>query len=137
MSNRGIAPPGPGTLITKVRDSVGDTQYVALNPAESGFGSYNYFSDGEISAFLLAGSDNITRATGYAILALARNAGLTGKAIATDDLRLDISKRGDTLEKIAQSYFDQADAEDARVEDAGATFTVTPFVGGYANTRLP
>lgn len=113
MANIGVAPLDPSSLVGVVRLNVGDTNYVPLDPPVAGQGVFDYYSDAQLSAFLTAGNDSPTRATGTAIKQMALTAALSGRSVKTDDLAIDSRQRGTDLLAIAQSWLDQADAEDA------------------------
>ena len=87
----------------------------------------NVFSDEQLEAALLASGDNLVRAAGFAFQALAAEYGQIGKSTRTDDLAIDTRGRGDTLLKVAQSYFDEATAADNAANSD--YFTLVPFGG--------
>lgn len=125
--NPGVAPLDPTTPVGQVRLNLGDTEYVPLDPAVEGQGSYNSFSDAAIEAFLTAGRDSVLRATGRAVHQLALFAAMEeSRSIKTDDLSIGESKRAHNLRLLAQDWFDRADADDA--ENSLGLFDVIPFV---------
>jgi hypothetical protein len=111
MTNTGVAPYDPATLVGKVRVMTGDVNYGT--PA-AGVAQYELFSDAEINSFLLAGEDNVLRASGFAYLALAGRAAVDAKSVKDYDLSIDLRSRADKLQAQAKSYFDQADEKDKR-----------------------
>jgi len=52
MANKGVAPVDTSTAVGQFRVDVGDTDYKALVPAETGFGDFQYFSDLELQSAL-------------------------------------------------------------------------------------
>ena len=111
MTNIGVAPYDPETLVGKVRVITGDVNYGAITAGEA---EYELFSDTEIEAFLVAGEDNVLRASAFAYLALAGRAAVDAKSVKDYDLSVDLKSRADKLQAQANSYFDQADAKDKR-----------------------
>jgi hypothetical protein len=114
-----------------LRSNIGDVNYDVLDPAETGFGDYYWFSDDVLAALYLAADENVARATGKAILQLALDAALTGESIRTDDLAVDSKNRGDSLLIIAKSWMAQADAEIA----AQGFATIVPYAGRVGSYR--
>ena len=113
MAFIGVTPLDPTTSIGAVRLNVGDTEAVPLDPDVPGQGSYRYFSDDQIQAFLDVSGSSVARATGTAIRQMAQVAAMTERQVSTDDLGLNSKGRGASILAVAQSWFDQADAEDA------------------------
>ena len=52
MSNRGVAPADTSTETGQLRTNLGDLNFVPLDPPETGFGSYDWFSDLELEELL-------------------------------------------------------------------------------------
>jgi len=125
--NLGATPVDQTTLVGQVRLNAGDTQYT--DTATPGVGDFVLFSDDEITACLTTGSQSAARATGLLIQQLALRYSLTGISVKTNDQAVDTTKRGATLLALAQSWFDQADAEDKR-ENA---MTVVPGPVGWSD----
>lgn len=125
MANLGVAPLDPTTPVGQLRHSVGDRLYQETPTA--GIGDYDYFSDADLVVHLLSAGGSITRATGLTIKQLALNAAVVGASVKTNDLGVDNSKRGSTLLEIAQSWIDDANAEDAAGDRD--SFVVIPFRG--------
>lgn len=111
MTNTGVAPYDPATLVGKVRVITGDVNYGT--PA-GGMAEYELFSDAEINAFLVAAENNVLRASGFGYLALAGRAALDAKSVKDYDLSIDLRSRADKLQAQANLYFDQADEKDKR-----------------------
>ena len=66
------------------------------------------------AAILAAGGESLYRSAGNAVQALAIQYAMSGRSTKTDDLALDTRGRGKDLLEVAKSFFDQANAEDAR-----------------------
>lgn len=113
----GAWPVDPTTPVGQVRFATGDYEAVEYDPDEPGFRNFAAFSDAEIETMLALGGDSVLRAVGYAYLKIAGFA--AGDAIdwASDDLRLNLSKKPAELRAIAQMWFERADDED---DTAGA-----------------
>lgn len=111
MTNSGVAPYDPSTDVGKVRVLTGDVTYGAIT---GGMADYELFSDAEIEAFLVAGEDNVLRASGFAYMALAGLAAVDAKSVKDYDLSVDLRSRADKLLAQANGFFDQADAKDVR-----------------------
>lgn len=111
MTNTGVAPYDPETLVGQVRVLTGDVTY---GTPSGGFAEYELFSDAEIEAFLVVGEDNILRASGYAYSALAARASVDAKLIKDFDLSVDLRARSAQLQATADGFFKQADDKDVR-----------------------
>lgn len=127
MTNRGVTPVDPDTLVGQFRNAYGDTQYVPLDPPELGYGDYTELSDDEIEGFLLQGSDNVNRAIGYYYIRLSGEASKLSKLTKDYDLTVDLTKRANDLRETAKIYFDAAAAEDV-VSGATDLFDSFKFV---------
>lgn len=97
----------PETLVGQVRLVIGDD--VPESPDDLTY----TFSDDAIEVALSLAGNGVTRAVGTLIKQLALQASLSGQSIKADDFSINTSNRGKNLLEVAQSYFDQADAEDA------------------------
>lgn len=115
----GAIPVDPTTSVGQVRLTVGDTVYTVIE-GDQEHGDFTYFSDDEISTAYTVGSESTTRAVGILVKQLALNASLNGQSIKADDFSINTLSRGADLLKVAESYFAQADAEDARYGREGA-----------------
>jgi hypothetical protein len=112
MTNIGVAPYNPATLVGKVRVTTGDVIYGTIT---SGQAEYQMFSDADIQAFLLTAEDNVLRAAGFGFMSLAARASLESKTIKDYDLSIDLKSLADSLRKQANEFFNQADNADARL----------------------
>lgn len=112
MTNTGVAPYDPTTLVGKVRVTTGDVIY---GTPSGGFAEYEMFSDEDIEAFLVTSDDNVLRAAGFGFMSLAARASLQSKTIKDYDLSVDLKSLADSLRKQANEFFNQADAADARL----------------------
>lgn len=110
----GVWPVDPASLVGQVRYATGDYEAVEYDPAEAGYRNFAAFSDSEIEAMLTLGGGSALRAVGFAYLKIAGLA--AGEAVewATDDLRLNLSKKSSELRAIAQTWFERADESDDR-----------------------
>lgn len=117
MPNKGIAPPDLATTRGKFRLLAGDSVYVALIPAETGFGDYALFSDAEVDAYLTMAEDSVYRAVGWAYLQLANEAARQAESIKDYDLAIDSRQKAQELRAQALSWLEQADQEDAAGDD--------------------
>lgn len=111
MSNSGVAPYDPSTLVGKVRVITGDVNYGAIT---AGMAEYEMFSDDEIEAFLVESEDNVLRAAGYGYLALSGRASLQAKTVKDYDLSVDLKAVAAELRKQADDLFKRADEKDVR-----------------------
>lgn len=110
------------TLTGKVRLTVGDDVTDAA-------GDYS-FSDEAIAAALAISGNNVARAAGTLVRQLALQASLAGQSIKADDFSINTSGRGKSLLDVAQSYFDQANVEDAIASQGELTIaktTIRPY----------
>lgn len=126
MTNPGLSPINPSTLVGKLRLEIGDVHGEPLDPEVPGQLDYDWFSDSELAQFF-GDESSVLRAAGRAVRQLALGGGLKAISIKTDDLSLDSQKRGSTLLEISQAYFADADAADSRTN--GDLFQVIPFGG--------
>ena len=77
----------------------------------------------------------MTRAVAILIKQLALQASLSGQSIKADDFSINTQNRGKNLLEVAQSYQDQADAEDAAA-NAGEYAIVNTRLKPQAETPL-
>lgn len=137
MAEKSVTPPNPATDIGRFRFASGDTQFQPLDPAETGFGTYAYWSDDEVQAFLTAADNSLPRAIGYAYLQLAAVLGAQGRSIKTDDLALTTTGRSGDLREVAKVFLAEAAAQDT--VEADDFFQFVPFAGspsGYCPPEL-
>jgi hypothetical protein len=111
MSNSGVAPYDPSTLVGKVRVVTGDVNY---GTPVGGFAEYEMFSDDEIEAFLVESEDSVLRAAAYGYLALSGRASLQAKTVKDYDLSVDLKAVAAELRKQADDLFKRADEKDGR-----------------------
>lgn len=116
MTNSGVAPYDPDTLVGKVRIVTGDVNHGAIT---GGMADYEMFSDTDIEGFLDIAEENVLRAGGFGFLALSGRASLQAKTVKDYDLSVDLKALAAELRKQAESLFKQADEKDKRdgVED--------------------
>jgi len=135
-TNRGIAPADTTTHTGLFRLYTNDLSYVALDPAETGFGDYTHSSDQEIAGFLVRGRDSVSRALGEYYLYLASQAALTeSKAVKDFDLQIDGRTTYKALMETAAEWFARADLDD---EFSGTADIFDSFgYGGDNDRRMP
>lgn len=112
MPNPGVAPLDSTTAVGQLRAILGDTSYVDLTPPIAGMGDYAVYSDADLVAALTLAKGSILRAAGQLTKRLALQYSAEGRSIKTDDLAIDVRSRGADLLKVAESFIDDADAED-------------------------
>src|SRR5699024_12759381 len=97
MVNRGIAPPDPTTDVGRMREILGDTSWVELDPPEPGYGDYENFSDAELQALLDLADGCLFLAVAFALAKLA--SGSTGESLSlqSDGLKVAWSTRSGGL----------------------------------------
>lgn len=123
MSNIGVYPLDPDSLVGQFRLGFGDVNSVPLNPVVSGFQDYTNYSDDEILQFLIMGGDSTNRSIGYAYLQASGAAARRSKTVKDYDLAVDLTKRAEDLRKTAEWYFKLAVAEDF-VDGAAEDFLI-------------
>jgi len=125
MSLIGIAPADRSTPVGKVRALVGDTSYEPT--ADTAYGTYQYFSDDDLTLFLDVEGDSIAGASAQAYEALAAILILDAQNITTNDLRVATEKRAELMLTLAGVKRRQAVTEG--VEAMNDVFDVVPFAG--------
>ena len=125
MSLIGIAPADRSTPVGKVRALVGDTNYEPT--ADTAYGTYQYFSDDDLTLFLDVEGDSIAGATAQAYEGLAAALIIEAKNITTNDLRVATEKRAELMLTLAGVKRRQAVAEG--IEAMNDVFDVVPFAG--------
>ena len=123
MANQGVAPLDPTTDVGRFRLLFGDVTYVPLDPPQTGFGDYNYWSDDEIEGFIASGNGSVTSGLGWAYMSLSALAAQESKSVRDHDLTVDLTKRAGDLRATALMYFQQADDEAGA---AGEAFMIVP-----------
>lgn len=111
--NRGVAPADPSTPVGQLRYLIGDTDYEALEPPETGYGDFANFSDDELTGFITAGGGSVVRASGYAYLRFAALSASGAISWRSDDLSVDSKQVASEYRLLAKMAFDQADTDDA------------------------
>ncbi|WP_217181639.1 hypothetical protein [Streptomyces sp. AC495_CC817] len=133
MANPGANPIDASTPVGVLRLTVGDTESQPLEPPVSGLADYAVWSDDALSVALMNAAGNNLRAAGNLYRQLAAVYAQTGRSIKTDDLQLNTLSRGDSLLKVAQSFLDEAQAnENATANDF---FQIVPFAGRAGRQR--
>lgn len=105
MANEGVAPPDFTTDVGKVRVLLGDTDPSDVSMGE---GTYMYFSDDEIGAFLTMYGDNIKLAAARCLETIASSQALLLKSWSTDDLTVNGDKIAESLRKLAAQLREEA-----------------------------
>jgi hypothetical protein len=128
MVNRGIAPFDPTSPVGQFRVLYPDVSYVALDPAEPGYGDYAELSDAEIEALILGAKDSVYRAIGNYYAQLAGQAAKVSASIKDYDLTIDRTKRSTDLLNMAKYWWGLADDEDALsgVNEVFDVFSIVP-----------
>lgn len=125
QGNPGAVPLDSTTPVGQFRLIFGDTQSTPYDPDVPGQADYGYFSDAEITALLAQGGGSENRAIGFAYLKLSGSAAMQAKTVKDFDLSVDLTKRSGELAKIAQLWFERADA----IDDAGGENDFFDVVG--------
>lgn len=133
--NIGVAPPDFSTEVGKLRLNIGDTDYEPLDPPVVGQGNYQMFSDVELTGYLDAGDNSISRATGLVYLAIAGMVAKDASLIKTFDLSVDNRNAPEQLRLIAKEWFVRSDEEDAAA-DINESFLIVP-TGKRGCPRVP
>lgn len=113
MVNQGVTPPNFATTVGQFRALIGDSDAIELDPPVAGEGSYVWFSDAEIQAFLVLYSENPKRAAARALMTIAGSQALLLKKWSADDLSVDGAAIAEALRKQAQNLMDDADKAEA------------------------
>lgn len=105
MANTGVAPPDYTTDVGKVRALLGDTDPTDIAAGE---GTYLYFSDDEIGAFLTMYGDNEKLAAARCLETIAGSQALLLKSWSSDDLTVNGDRIAESLRKIAAQLREEA-----------------------------
>jgi hypothetical protein len=105
MANDGVAPPDYTTDVGKVRVLLGDTDPTDVS---SGEGTYMYFSDDEIAAFLTMYGDNVKLAAARCLETIAASQALLLKSWSSDDLTVNGDRIAESLRKLAAQLREEA-----------------------------
>lgn len=125
MTNNGQTPPDFSTPIGQFRLLAQDVNSVPLSPVVAGQGSFDLFSDSEISGYInMYDGYSMYRAVAAGYTGLAARAAMSAKIAKDYDLQVDLSKRADALREIAAEFLSLADDEDLR-SGALSTFGIT------------
>ena len=105
MANEGVAPPDYTTDVGKVRVLLGDTNPTDISLGE---GTYLYFSDDEIAAFLTMYGDNVKLAAARCLETIAGSQALLLKSWTADDLTVNGDRIAESLRKLAAQLREEA-----------------------------
>lgn len=105
MANTGVAPPDYTTDVGKVRALLGDTDPTNVAAGE---GTYMYFSDDEIGAFLTMYGDNEKLAAARCLETIAGSQALLLKSWSSDDLTVNGDRIAESLRKLAAQLREEA-----------------------------
>ena len=105
MANTGVAPTNFSTDVGKVRALLGDTDPTNVAGGE---GTYLYFSDDEIGAFLTMYGDNVKLAAARCLETIAGSQALLLKSWSTDDLTVNGDRIAESLRKLAAQLREEA-----------------------------
>jgi hypothetical protein len=105
MANTGVAPPDFTTDVGKVRALLGDTDPTDVS---AGLGTYMYFSDDEIGAFLTMYGDNVKLAAARCLETIAGSQALLLKSWSSDDLTVNGDRIAESLRKLAAQLREEA-----------------------------
>lgn len=105
MANEGVAPPDYTTDVGKVRVLLGDTNPTDISLGE---GTYLYFSDDEINAFLTMYGDNVKLAAARCLETIASSQALLLKSWSSDDLTVNGDRITESLRKLAAQLREEA-----------------------------
>jgi hypothetical protein len=134
MTNQGVAPLDPGTLVGQVRALIGDTAFATSSPAVTGLGDYSMFSDADLAAFLKVSNSSVNRAVGNGYMRIAGSLALKSADAKAQDMAVDISKRADQFTKLAQQQFALADQDDQLGRNPANNLVVVISPDVQANT---
>lgn len=109
MSTTGVFPPNFTTDTGKVRLLIGD---LAATNVTGGNGDYLYYSDADITGFLLLDA-NLYRVAGLALNALASQAANEAESVKDYDLAVDRRQKAEQFREQAKTMFAQAERVDA------------------------
>lgn len=130
LPNEGAVPVDFASPVGRVRLLIGDTDADPLTlDATSGTGTYVFFSDAEIEAFLTTRGGNTNRAAATILRAIAASQALKLKKWSSADLLVDGSAIANSLLAAARAFEQEADASDVA---AGGEATFVRRTGGFA-----
>lgn len=122
--NRGAAPPNKSTGVGKMRYALGDQDFVPLDPPETGFGSYQLFSDDELEVLLELSGGSIPRAVATAYRKIGASWAATGATIKTNDLTYSAKDSVGNWLALAEYWDKVADREEQAAIDS--IFMIVP-----------
>ena len=110
MANLGVAPPDYDTEVGQVRALLGDTDPLDVS---LGIGTYMYFGDDEINAFLTMYGHNVKLAAARCLETISMSQALMLKAWSSDDLTVHGDRITESLRKLAAQLREEAIADEA------------------------
>lgn len=117
--NLGVAPPDAGTDVGQLRYVVGDTSYEGVSPPVGQYnGDYAMFSDVALQVFIDRSQGDLDKAAAYAFRQIGDMYAQQSVSVASDDLRIDLTKR-------AQWFYDRANKID---DDLAANLDIFELV---------
>lgn len=105
MANEGVAPVDYSTEVGQVRALLGDTDPTDVSGGE---GTYLYFSDDEIGAFLTMYGDNVKLAAARCLETISMSQALLLKSWSSDDLTVNGDRIAESLRKLAAQLREEA-----------------------------
>ena len=110
MANLGAAPPDYDTEVGQVRALLGDTDPTDVSV---GVGTYMYFGDDEINAFLTMYGHNVKLAAARCLETISMSQALMLKSWSSDDLSVHGDRITESLRKLAAQLREEAIADEA------------------------
>lgn len=110
MANLGAAPPDYDTEVGQVRALLGDTDPTDVS---MGVGTYMYFGDDEINAFLTMYGHNVKLAAARCLETISMSQALMLKSWSSDDLSVHGDRITESLRKLAAQLREEAIADEA------------------------
>lgn len=110
MANLGAAPPDYDTEVGQVRALLGDTDPTDVS---MGVGTYMYFGDDEINAFLTMYGHNVKLAAARCLETISMSQALMLKSWSSDDLSVHGDRITESLRKLAAQLREEAISDEA------------------------
>lgn len=110
MANLGAAPPDYDTEVGQVRALLGDTDPTDVS---MGVGTYMYFGDDEINAFLTMYGHNVKLAAARCLETISMSQALMLKSWSSDDLSVHGDRITESLRRLAAQLREEAIADEA------------------------
>lgn len=110
MANLGAAPPDYDTEVGQVRALLGDTDPTDVS---MGVGTYLYFGDDEINAFLTMYGHNVKLAAARCLETISMSQALMLKSWSSDDLSVNGDRITESLRKLAAQLREEAIADES------------------------